>query len=340
MKHRETSCAASLFEERYGLLPHQGTLGDLTELLGRFAHLPYENLSKIIAWNSGLATSDPMAPSQIADSKINRANDTETRVTLHQHLPGQAILDRAMRRPVQVMEDHLQLGTGGTCFSLTELLRQLLQMAGFSCYPVMAHMRYGNNIHCALRVNLAIHPWGGKGCSGAAFLVDPGYLVRQPLPLRTSTVAPQALAPGQPLLVPAGSLGPIPPHIPRGDFDLFTVEENGPRWRYRFTDHPPSEDEFLHHWRASFFQPAMHSLFATQRSVEGELMYLHNHKLRRRGSATKVTRNVRADMESTVEQIFGIDRQVTRQAIEIIQSLPHPPSKHSSAEAHDPSCSA
>jgi arylamine N-acetyltransferase len=109
--------AVALFEERYGATPRHADLVVLTELLARFAHLPYENLSKILAWANGAA-----APTE------------------------------ARRGPRRVMEDHLALGTGGTCFSLTDLLRCLAGASGFRCYPVMAHMRHGANIHCALRV--------------------------------------------------------------------------------------------------------------------------------------------------------------------------------------------
>jgi arylamine N-acetyltransferase len=268
------SRAAALFEGRYGPLCRGGSLVGLQDLVRGFAHLPYENLSKILASNAGRS-----APRR--------------------------------RSPATVMEDHLELGTGGTCFSLTELLRVIGRAAEFECYPVMAHMRHGPNIHCALRVE----------ADRRAYLVDPGYLVRRPLPLQTSPAHAASPAQGEVLLVPAGTLGSVPSGVPDGDFDLFTVEAEGPRWRYRFSDRAPTEDEFISHWNASFYQPGMRSLLVTQRSEAGELLYLHNHKLRSQGSGHTSTQNIRLELEESVERIFGISPSVTRRAAAVLHEL-------------------
>jgi hypothetical protein len=242
--------AIALFKQLYGELPADGRAGSLVELVRRFGQLPYENLSKILAWEGG------------------------------QRAPH-------LRLPRQVMQEHMELGTGGTCFSLTELLRQLARAVGFECYPVMAHMKHGQNIHCALRVE----------ARGRAYLVDPGYLVRRPLPLdlaqrRSMSLEPCSEEPRseEPLLVPAGR-GPVAvPHgVGEGDFDLFTIEPDGPRWRYRFSDVAPGEEAFLEHWRQSFFLPGMRSLVASCRADGGERLYLHNHKLRAQGPTGKTT---------------------------------------------------
>jgi len=271
------SQAVGLFEERYGASRIGTGVAGLLELLDRFSHLPYENLTKILAWDGGLR---PPAP----------------------------------RGPRRVMEDHLALGTGGTCFSLTELLRQLVQQAGLACHPVMAHMRHGANVHCALRVEL----------HGRGYLVDPGYLVRQPQPL-TRTPAPfERERPGQARLVPAGSLPGVPDGVPDGDFDLYTLEQEGPRWRYRFADRAPTLEAFLHHWLASFRQPGMRSLLVTQRDG-GDRLYLHNHKLRSRGPGGAVNRNVRQSLDRVVQEVFGIDPGVTAAAHRLLERGRHGP---------------
>jgi arylamine N-acetyltransferase len=262
--------AIRLFQDRYGPLPQRASLDDLCELLWHFSHLPYENLSKILAWQGG-------------------------------ELPPR------LRGPAVVMAEHLELGTGGTCFSLTELLRHLVRAAGFACQPVMAHMRHGPNIHCALKVLVGAR----------AYVVDPGYLVRQPLPL-DRTMPPGLPRPGQARLVVAGSVGMVPANIPAGDFDLFTLEAEGLRWRYRIVDQEVSPAAFLRHWEASFFQPSMHALLASRRSEEGEFHFLHNHKLRRLTIESKSTTNIRRMLEDSVQQIFGIDPRVTRQAADLL----------------------
>jgi arylamine N-acetyltransferase len=241
----------------------------LATLVARFSELPYENLTKIIASRSAA-----------------RLRDAAT-----------------------VMRDHFALGTGGTCFSLTELLRVLAAAAGFVCQPLMAHMRHGANIHCALRVE----------ADGRAFLVDPGYLVRRPLPLGGGDSA-SAATPGEALLVPAGALGTPRVALPDGGHDLYTLEAEGPRWRYRVSPRPPDPREFERHWRASFDGVGMRSLLATRRSAAGELLYLHNHKLRRQRGVERRTLNVRAELEREVAAAFGIDPRVTRRAAELLRA--------------------
>ena len=73
------------------------------------------------------------------------------------------------------MEDHRAHHLGGTCFSLTYFLEIVLSLHGFQCYPIMADMRYGRNVHCALVVTV----------DHAKYLVDPGYLLNQPIPVTT-----------------------------------------------------------------------------------------------------------------------------------------------------------
>jgi arylamine N-acetyltransferase len=261
--------AVGLFEERYGVTARRGDLGALVQLVERFSHLPYENLTKIIAWDGGRATP-------------------------------------RLRGPLPVVEDHLRLGTGGTCFSLTELLRQLLHAAGFVSRPLMAHMAHGDNIHCALRVE----------AGGRSYLVDPGYVLRTP-------VAFDSGAAGSLLLLPAGTC-PLPASVRRplpGELDLFTVDGGAPRWRYRVATHAPSVAEFFEHWRRSFYQPGMSSLLASRRTAEGDLLYLHNHKLRRRRADAQRTLNVRADLERAVAESFGIAPEVTCRAAAIVARI-------------------
>ncbi|SVE50279.1 uncharacterized protein METZ01_LOCUS503133, partial [marine metagenome] len=100
-----------------------------------FASLPYENLTKILK------------------------HDREGEV--------------ARRGPQEVISDHIRLGSGGTCFSLTAALLHVLRGLGLRAEPILADRHYGENTHCALLVWLNDQP----------HLLDPGYLVLKPLPL-------------------------------------------------------------------------------------------------------------------------------------------------------------
>ena len=109
--------------------------GDLLEkIVEAFSQYPYENISKIIKLNRHLDEAYPI------------------------------------RLPEEVIEDHLTAGLGGTCFSMTFTLQTILVQNGFDCYPVMADMRAGRNIHCALVASV----------EGRKYLLDPGYLLGRP----------------------------------------------------------------------------------------------------------------------------------------------------------------
>lgn len=71
------------------------------------------------------------------------------------------------------MADHFAFGIGGSCFSLTAALLHLLRSLGWPAVPLLADRRYGQNTHCALVVWIEDRP----------HLVDPGYLIVDPIPL-------------------------------------------------------------------------------------------------------------------------------------------------------------
>lgn len=116
----------------------RATLDFLSELLQHFARIPYENISKIINLHESLDWDLPK-----------------------------------LRLPETVISQHIDFRLGGTCFSLTFYLQTILAHSGFTCYPVMADMRAGKNIHCCLIVIL----------DSVKYLVDPGYLLTRPMAL-------------------------------------------------------------------------------------------------------------------------------------------------------------
>lgn len=99
-------------------LPTTGTPEQLLEaLLGGFARIPYENLTKIIA---------------SAESS-------------HQH---------HKQSPQDIIQGFIHHGTGGTCFPLTLTLVRFIKALGFEAAPILADRRYGTDTHCAAIVSL------------------------------------------------------------------------------------------------------------------------------------------------------------------------------------------
>lgn len=231
----------------------------LQEILRGMAEIPYENLSKIITLKGSENWQSP-----------------------------------AIRLPEHVMAEHLEYRLGGTCFSLTFLLQSVLVQSGFACYPVMADMRRGRNVHCCLVVVLG----------ATKLLVDPGYLLMQPMALSQVTCK----------LYRTEFTGvELRYESEKQTYDLFTFNRRGSRWRYRFRDLPAAPDEFLNHWLASFHKNSMHGLCLTKVQREG-LLFINRHFMRETTFAGKRNFNIKRNYHASIYEHFGIAPQLVEQA--------------------------
>ena len=202
------------------------------------------------------------------------------------------------RMPVEVMEGYIAEGTGGTCFSLTYCLGTILSGAGFKCHPVMADMKKPN-VHCALVVHL------GRG----KYLVDPGYLLGEPLALSGEKMEVDT---------PFGSVELRPKG--RMKYDLYTVAGSERKWRYRLKMTPVTKDLFMKYWERSFSLPVMNSVQLTRLSRKGHL-YIRDHHLRFRTGDKKINENIRSNFETRIEAEFGIPGEITGRARDYIESM-------------------
>jgi len=255
--------AVELFRSHFGLGGPRSDLDTLRLILRHYARIPYENISKII------------------------------KVAQHPDLEGK------FRLPQEVMEDHIEHRLGGTCFSLTYFLEQILLASGFSCHKAMAHMQAGENIHCVTVVEI----------SGDRYLVDPGYLLWEPLPV--STERPRVS------YTPRGGVELAYDPIGRL-FHLFTLDVGGRKWRYRFADQAVSDREFREHWIASFSKPTMHNILLNQLTEKGQLYVRGNH-LRLTSLSEEKKANIRQDYHYEIHRLFGIDPRWIEEALSILK---------------------
>jgi arylamine N-acetyltransferase len=203
-----------------------------------------------------------------------------------------------LRGPGEVMTGFVERHTGGTCFSLTWCLGSILSEAGYRCYPVMADMKR-RNVHCALIVR----------AGGRRYLVDPGYLLGEPVELT-----------GEPAVIPT-SFGSVELR-PGGtaSYDLFTIAGGEKSWRYRLRTTPVSKSVFFRHWKASFSLPMMNSLQLTKLTPGGHL-YIRDHHLRLRRGDSRINENIRPDLEKRIEAEFGIPGEITAEARALIERM-------------------
>ena len=255
--------AVSLFQGHFGLDRPRPDLDYLRQILRNYAQIPYENISKII--------------------KVARHQDLEAK----------------FRLPREVMEDHIEHRLGGTCFSLTYFLEQILLDSGYSCHKAMAHMQAGENIHCVMVVDL----------SGDRYLVDPGYLLWEPLPMSVEHPQVSCTPRGGVELAfdPVGCL-----------FHLFTFDSRGRKWRYRLADEPVSDPQFREHWTTSFSKPSLHNILLNQLTDKGQL-YIRGNHLRLTSPTEERKANIRQDYHRRIQQYFGIDPGLVEEALSVLK---------------------
>jgi arylamine N-acetyltransferase len=235
----------------------------LDEVLQAFIRIPYENLSKIIKY--------------------------------HKHHQD----TMSLRLPDEVWQDYCRYKLGGTCFSLTFFLRAIVDFLGFSNYPVMAHMKAGENRHCALIVDF----------HSDHYLLDPGYVLDVPMQINTeqrrlfrSAHAGVELRDGN-----------APLH-----YNLYTFTQDNFQWRYAFADLPVSDNAFLKHWLDSFSWNGMNGLCLTQ-ARKDSLIFIHKYFMRETTMHGKQNFNLKRNREQTIQEIFGIPPQIVEEAEAAVQ---------------------
>ena len=140
-------------------------------------------------------------------------------------------LEQARRSPEEVINDHIRWGTGGTCFSLTSTLCWLARCMGFEAEYLLADRSYGQNTHSALLVRI----------DGEPYLVDPGYLITEPVPMTLSAQMKIEAGGEQLTLIPGGN-----------GISLFTSRAGKIVHRLTYKTTPVDDGEFNKAWDASF----------------------------------------------------------------------------------------
>jgi arylamine N-acetyltransferase len=201
--------------------------------------------------------------------------------------------------PEEVIAEHVRFGTGGTCFSLTATLLHLLRQLGWQAEPILADRPYGPNTHCALLV------W----IEGQPHLVDPGYLLTEPIPLssRQETRVPTSFQ--DVLLLPKTS----------DKLELHTIQQGKVTPRLTFKTQPIDAAEFLRVWEESFTWEMMRYPVVTAVTA-GEHLYLQGNRLQARSRQQAERRELPPEeLAREIHRRFGIEEQVVRKALAILK---------------------
>lgn len=202
------------------------------------------------------------------------------------------------RRPREVLGDHLALGAGGTCFALTELFGAVLARLGYESRPLLCDAPGRPASHCALLVR----------AGDEELLVDPGYLLTDPLPLPTRGEAPTSERGVARLL-----------RHDETSLDLYTYD----RLRYRLRLDEISPARFAQVWDASFEATMMNGVHLCAAEADGGYAYLHGHKLRlqgRPGAGAVENINLRGREADELAARFGLAPELVARAYALVEA--------------------
>jgi arylamine N-acetyltransferase len=206
---------------------------------------------------------------------------------------------RARRHPTEVIADHGAYGAGGTCFSLTVALLHLVRALGWQAEPLLADRRYGENTHCALAVWVA----------GRPHLLDPGFLILDPIPLDAGHETRVPTAFNELILTPDADGGRLA---------LATAAGGRTTYRLTFKTQPADDGQFLQAWDASFDWEMMHYPVLS-RVVDGRQLYLCRTRLQSRNRDT--AEHVEIPRDELVRRIaaeFGIAVNLVGRALDVL----------------------
>ncbi len=229
-----------------------------------FAGIPYENITKI----------------------IKRA---ET---------GSA--EKARRYPAEVVHNHIDWGSGGTCFSLTATLAHLVRRLGWRADYILADRRYGQNTHCALLV------WIGD----TPHILDPGFLILSPIAVPDKEE--QEIKTSFNKLI-------LSPQEDRNRIALSTVRKDARTHRLTYKTAPVDEGEFFKAWDDSFGWEMMRYPLLT-RTVNSRQLYLNGARFQISDAQSVEKREIFADdLISSIASEFHIHPSLVSRAVAILK---------------------
>jgi arylamine N-acetyltransferase len=211
------------------------------------------------------------------------------------------------------LEKNRETGAGGTCFSLTWWLARRLAAAGIGYALLMGDKGRSANIHCALRCD-----WEGR-----SYLLDPGYLIFEPLPLPESGLSVDAWIPPNAVRLEdrpeagAWRLWSGPRDADRG-FGDDGRPQGGLKFRFDFRRKPVDEAEFFAHWEASYRLPMMRYP-VLNRVRDGAQFYLQKRSLLiRTEQGSEMRKLAREELFHALGATFGIPEALAREAMAVV----------------------
>ncbi len=199
------------------------------------------------------------------------------------------------RMPKTVLSEHLENNYGGTCFSLVNLLVSTLRMEGINAYPVKAdiHRRSFPHFFCIIAYNSEL------------YLVDPGYLINDPILLTGDSIT-------------SNPNSPIDFEITmdeKGKYTLRTIAGGIKKDRYSFSIKPVDSDEFMLYWTKSF--DYINSIVASM-TINNKFIYINGDYVQVRSEGNVEKYNSEEKALEYLRVYFKLEKDYVQEAKRIL----------------------
>ena len=244
------------FLDRFPVNPEQVKSENslLKHIYQSFLSIPYENISKIVS--RGLSQDDGYSD------------------------------------PSLLLNNFINFGNGGTCFSACYTLSFLLEEFGFENSIFLADRNFGENTHCFIIVKV----------NGFEYILDPAFFVVEII-LKPKINSPYI---SERFSFVLDELGRI-------------VCCSGKVTRFISKPSAASSEEFRKAWEKSFENPMLNKLCITKYDFESKnLYYLSHNVLKIFDSAKPVLSKKILITPEIIEEKFGISKEITSKAIAML----------------------
>lgn len=202
------------------------------------------------------------------------------------------------RHPGNIIDDFQNFRLGGTCFALTYFLKKIMNYFSYDTDFLLADMKSGDNTHTALRLNYQ------KG----QYLLDPGYLIQNPLRIDKLSVVQDAVF--------------VVPESEPNRFTLYTFKSGNKIWRYSFLNEAVTDNEYFKYWNKSFHWMTMHGICLSRKNEEG-FLYLHNNYLKQESKQENFKGKFQEDISIVINKYFNIPKSLVQKAQEALTENLH-----------------
>lgn len=214
-------------------------------------------------------------------------------------------VEKALRLAGEWVGHSRETGAGGTCFALTWWLAKRMAEVGYPSAFLLADKGRSEALHCGLRVD-----WEGR-----AYLLDPGYMIFDPLPLPGAGLSATFWSSPNEVnledtVTDRGRVWRLSTG-PRG------TPDSAKKWRFDFRREAASESDFLAAWEASYRFPMM-AYPVLNRIVDGTQYYLQKRSLLvRTPDASEMRKLGREELLEALGRHFGIPEALAREALDV-----------------------